>query len=154
MAGPQTFSVELELLGKTATGFRVPSGVMTRLSERKRLPVLVTIGDYTYRSTTAVYGEEFLLPLNRSNREAAGVEAGEMITVTLAVDEEPRVIVPPDDLAVALLDDAIAGAAFDRLSYSHQREYVEWIEEAKRVDTRQRRITKTIAMLKEGRTQR
>lgn len=60
----------------------------------------------------------------------------------------------PDDLAAALADDETSRAAFDRLSYSHQREYAQWITGAKRAETRSRRVTQALARLKEGKTAR
>ncbi len=80
--------------------------------------------------------------------------AGDTVDVTIELDEEPRVVEVPDDLAVALAADADATAAFDRLSYSHRREYVEWIDEAKRAETRARRISATVERLRAGRTAR
>lgn len=111
-----------------------------------RAPVKVTVGGHTYRSTIASMGEGPCLPLRRSNREAAGLEGGETVRVTLELDSEPREVEVPADLAKAL---RAAGAA-DRwaaLSYSHRREHVEAIEEAKKPDTRARRIDAAVAMV-------
>ena len=138
----------------TGTFLRVPPDVVADLGTRKRPPVRVTVGGHTFRSTIAVYGDDFYLPLNAANREAAGVAAGDTVDVTIELDEEPRVVEVPDDLAVALAADADATAAFDRLSYSHRREYVEWIDEAKRAETRARRISGTVERLRAGRTAR
>lgn len=148
------FRATIELFGKTATGLRVPADIVVGLGERKRPPVRVTIGTHTHRSTVAVYGDEFFLPLNAKNRAGAGVAAGDEVDVEIQLDTEPRTVTVPDDLAAALADDASARAQFEALSYSHQREYVEWIDEAKRADTRARRIAKAARMLHEGRTQR
>jgi uncharacterized protein YdeI (YjbR/CyaY-like superfamily) len=68
----------------------------------------------------------------------------------VALDEEPRVIEVPADLADALADDAAARAAFDRLSYTHRREYGEWIAEAKRRATRARRVAETVERVRTG----
>ena len=122
----------------------MPPDVVAELGSRKRPPVRVTVGGHTFRSTVAVYGDDFYLPLNAANREAAGVAAGDAVDVTIELDEEPRVVEVPDDLAAALAADS--GRARRRsigLSYSHQREYVEWIDEAKRAETRARRIAGT-----------
>ena len=106
---------------------------------RVRAPVRVTVGGHTWRSTVMRYGDRYLLPLARANREAAGVAAGDTVAVVLASDDEPRTVEVPDDLASAL--DAAPGArvAFDGCSFSHRREWVEWVEEAKRAETRSRR---------------
>jgi Bacteriocin-protection, YdeI or OmpD-Associated/Domain of unknown function (DUF1905) len=107
---------------------------------RVRAPVRVTLGGHTWRSTVMRYGTDYVLPLSRANREAAGVQAGDAVTVALAADEEPRTVAVPDDLAAAL--DAAPGArgAFDGCSFSHRREWVEWVTEAKRPETRERRV--------------
>jgi hypothetical protein len=107
---------------------------------RVRAPVKVTLNGYTYRSTIASMGGNVLIPLRKSNREAAGLEGGETIDVRLDLDTEKREVKPPADFVKAL---RAAPPAWDRwreLSYSHQREYVEAIEEAGRPETRVRRI--------------
>ena len=149
-----TFRTTVEVEGKTATFLRVPADAVTALGTRKRPPVRVTVGGHTFRSTVAVYGEEFFVPLNAVNRAAAGVAADDLVEVTLELDEEPRVIEVPDALAAALADDGRAAEAFEDLSYSHQREFVEWIDEAKRAETRARRIAGTVERLHAGRTAR
>jgi hypothetical protein len=105
-----------------------------------RAPVKVTLNGYTYRSTIASMGEGPCIPLRRSNREAAGLEGGETLDVTLELDTEKRQVEPPADLVKAL---KAAPPAWDRwreLSYSHQREHVEAVEGAKKPETRARRI--------------
>jgi hypothetical protein len=111
-----------------------------------RAPVRVTINDHTYRSTIARMGGQTWIPLRRSNREAAKVEGGQTVRVTLVLDEEPRVVRPPADFVRALK----AGKAWGRwkeLSFTHQREYAEAIAEAKKPETRQRRITQAVAAI-------
>ncbi len=148
------FETRVEPHGKTATFFHVPPEVMGALGPKKRVPVRVTVNGHTYRSTVAPMGGEFLLPLNRENRARAGVAAGEVVEIALERDEAPRAVEVPDDLAAALTGDAAASEAFAGLSYSHQREYVEWINGAKRADTRARRVAQTLDRLKDGRTAR
>jgi hypothetical protein len=108
-----------------------------------RAPVRVTINDHTYRSTIARMGGQTFIPLRRSNREAAKVEGGQTVRVTLQLDDAPRVVKPPADFVKALR----AGKAFERwkeLSFTHQREYVEAITEAKKPETRTRRIAAAV----------
>ncbi len=112
-----------------------------------RAPVKVTLNGYTYRSTIAAMGGPPCIPLRRSNREAAGLEGGETLDVTLTLDTEKREIKPPPDFVKAL---KAAPPAWDRwreLSFSHQREYVEAIEEAKKPETRARRIEGAVRMV-------
>ncbi|MBZ0317249.1 MAG: YdeI/OmpD-associated family protein [Anaerolineae bacterium] len=128
-----------------ATGLRVPAEVITALGKGKKPPVTVTINGYTYRSTVAAYGDVFMLPLSAENRQAAGVNAGDQIEVTLALDETPRTVTIPDDLAAALAEKSGAAAAFDALSYTARKEFVRQVESAKAAETRTRRIANIVA---------
>ena len=148
---PERFDTTLQVEGRTATFFEVPLDVPA-IFGRARPPVRVTIGDHTYRSTIAHYGGRYFLPLNRQNREAAGVAAGERMSVELEADLEERTVEVPDDLRAALDGDDEARSAFESLSYAHRREYADWIVEAKRDETRRRRIAKTLERLRAGDT--
>jgi hypothetical protein len=150
MSQPQEFTALIELGGKTATGFEVPAEVVSALGTGKRPPVHVTINDHTYRSTVAVMGGRYLLPLSAENRTAAGVGAGDQVRVRLELDEAPREVEVPEDLRAALETDAAAKARFEKLSYSHKRQHVLAIEIAKAPETRQRRIAKALEMLRAG----
>jgi antitoxin component of MazEF toxin-antitoxin module len=143
------FESTVELGGKTATGIRVPDEVIEGLGSSKRPPVTITINGYTYRTTAVRMGGVFFVPLAAENREAAGVAAGDAVTVEIENDTAPREVTVPDDLAAAM-DDA-ARTAYDALSYSHRKEWVRWVEEAKKPETRATRIEKTVAGLREGR---
>jgi hypothetical protein len=104
-----------------------------------RAPVKVTLNGYTYRSTIAAMGGTVCIPLRRSNREAAGLEGGETLRVKLDLDTDEREAKPPADLAKALK----AARAWDRwkaMSFTHQREWVEAVEGAKKPETRARRL--------------
>jgi Bacteriocin-protection, YdeI or OmpD-Associated/Domain of unknown function (DUF1905) len=145
------FRATIQLNGKTATGIPVPAEVVSALGKGKRPPVTVTIGGHTYRSTVAAYGEVFMLPLSAENRGAAGVAAGDEVIVDIELDTEPRTVSVPPDLAAALQRDAKAKRFFETLSYSQQRWHVTSIEGAKAAETRERRIDRSVAMLREGR---
>jgi hypothetical protein len=105
-----------------------------------RAPVRVTLNGFTYRSTIAAMGDTVCIPLRRSNREAARLEGGETIDVRIALDTEKRTVMPPSDLAAALKADPAAWDRWRELSFTHQREYVEAVTEARRPETRLRRI--------------
>jgi hypothetical protein len=117
---------------------------------RARAPVRVTIGGFTFRTTVAVYGGRALIGVNRANREAAGVEAGDRVTVELELDTEAREVEVPPELAAALAAEAEPRAFFDGLSFTHRREYAEWVGEAKREETRLRRAAKALELLRDG----
>jgi hypothetical protein len=145
----ETFRTTLLSNGKTATGVAVPPDVVERLGAGKRPPVRVTIGGHTYRSTVAVLGGVFMLGVSAENRAKAGVAAGDEVEVTLDLDTAPREVTVPDDLAAAL--DEGARAFFDGLSPSLRQWHVASIEGAKTAETRQRRVEKSAAMLRERR---
>ncbi|MEV4508932.1 YdeI/OmpD-associated family protein [Dactylosporangium sp. NPDC049525] len=142
------FRATLFLGGKTATGLKVPAEVVESFGRGKKPQVLVTINGYTYRSTVAVYGGEYLLPVAAEVRAAAGVAAGDELDVDLELDTAPRVVEVPADLAAALAADPAAKARFDGLSYSNQRQHVLALDGAKTAETRQRRLDKTLASLR------
>lgn len=144
----QRFSTTIFLGGKTATGFVVPAEAVEALDSGKKPAVNVTLNGHTYRSTVAVYGGQFMLPLSAENREAAGVKAGDTVEVQIELDTAPREVSVPPDLADALSHDPLAKSTFESLSYSKQRAIVLQIEGAKTAETRQRRVAKAIADLR------
>lgn len=146
-----SFRGTLLLGGKTATGIEVPAEVVEQLGSGKRPAVLVKIGAHTYRSTIAVMGGKFMLPVSAENRAGAGVEAGDAVEVELTLDAEPRMVPLPEDFAAALDTDPRAKETFDRLSPSQKQWHVLSIEGAKTPETRQRRIAKSVSGLREGR---
>lgn len=144
-----TFESIVQLGGKTATGIPVPDEVVAALGASRKPAVRVRIGHYSYRSTVAVRGGGFKIPLSAENRVAAGVAAGDPIWVELALDTAPRDVEVPADLDAAM--DARARSFFESLSPGQKKWYVLPIEEAKKPETRARRVEKAIAMLHEGR---
>jgi uncharacterized protein YdeI (YjbR/CyaY-like superfamily) len=88
------------------------------------------------------------IPLRKSNREAAGLEGGETIEVRVDLDTDKREVKPPADFVKALKAAPSAWERWRALSYSHQREHVEAIEQAKKPGTRSRRIDGAVRMLR------
>jgi bacteriocin resistance YdeI/OmpD-like protein/uncharacterized protein DUF1905 len=113
-----------------------------------RAPVKVTVNGYTYRSTIAAMGGPPCVPLRKSNREAAGLEGGETVEVRFDLDTDAREVTVPSDLARALKAAPPAWARWQELSYSHQREYVQAIEDARKPETRTRRLTAAVREIK------
>lgn len=130
-----------------ATGLPVPAEAVAAMGSGKRPKVKVSLNGYTYRSTIAAYGEVYMLPLSAEHRQAAGVNAGDQIDVTIELDLEPRTVQIPEDLAAAMADQPGTRAVFDSLSYSKQKEFVRQVETAKAVETRARRIAGIIKKL-------
>jgi hypothetical protein len=106
--------------------------------------VKVTLNGYTYRSTISAMGGGPWIPLRKSNREAAGLKGGEIVEVTLELDTEQRVVTPPADLEAALRAAPSAWDGWQKFSFTHQREYAEVVEGAKRPETREKRIAQAV----------
>ncbi len=144
------FETTIELGGKTATGFEVPDDVVEAMGAGKRPAVTVTVGGHTYRSTVAVMGGRYLVPLNAENRAAARVAAGDTVEVEIELDTAERVLDVPDDLAAAIAADPAAQSFWDSISYSRRRRIVLAVDGAKAAETRSRRIDKSVTDLRAG----
>jgi hypothetical protein len=145
------FRATIEQGGKTATGIQVPEEVIQALGSGKRPAVTVTINGYTYRSTVAVLGGRYMVGVSAEHRAGAGVGAGDEVEVDVDLDTAPRAVDVPADFAAALAAEPEARRTFDGLSYSNKSWHVLQVEGAKTDETRQRRITKSVDTLKQGR---
>jgi len=145
------FSTTLLQGDKTATGIHVPDEVVESFGAGKRPPVTVTINGFTYRNTIAVMDGVYMVGVSAENRAGAGVAGGDEIEVDISLDTAPRVVAVPDDFAAALDAEPAARATFDKLSNSNKGWHVLQVTGAKTDETRQRRITKSVATLREGR---
>ncbi len=140
-------SFEATLPASGPTGIEVPAEVVEGFNAGKRVPVVVTIGDYSYRSTVAPYKGPYMISVSAENRAGAGVGHGDTFTVTLEHDTAPRVVDVPDDLAAAFGDDA--RAAWQKLSFSHQNAHVQSVLSAKSAETRGRRVEAVLLALQD-----
>ena len=145
------FRTTIQQSGKTATGIQVPEQVIEALGSGKRPAVTVTINGYTYRSTVAVMGGEYMIGVSAEHRAGAGVAGGDEVEVDIDLDTAPREVSIPADFAAALEAEPAARRTFDGLSYSNQSWHVLQVEGAKTDETRQRRIAKSVDILKRGR---
>ena len=130
-------------------GLEVPEEMVAALEGGKRPPVVVTINGHAWKTRVAIMRGRHLIGLSHANRAAAGVEIGTMGDVEIELDTSPRVAVVPSDLAKALTTDQLAKDAFEALTESQRREHVRRIEEAKKPETRARRIENLIAALRQ-----
>jgi hypothetical protein len=110
-------------------------------------PVRVTVNGHTFRGRVGRRGAEALVGFNKAQRAACRVEAGDAVDVELALDDAPREAELPPALAAALADDPIARSAFDALAYTHRKELARSIGEAKRPETRERRLADAVTRL-------
>jgi hypothetical protein len=132
----------------TVTSIIIPFDVQEAFGTRARVPVKGTINNFPFRSSIfPMGGGRHYMVVNKHVRAGAKAKGGEVIKVVMERDEEARDIKPPEDLARALKANKAASAAWNKLSYSHRKEYALAVEDAKRPETRARRIEKTIAEL-------
>ena len=151
MTNKQTFRATIQNAGGGGAYVEVPFDV-EKVFGSKRPKVKAMIEGIPYRGTLMRMGSEcHILGVLKDIREQIGKSFGDEVTVTVEPDTEPRVIEIPKDLMKELKEDKEAKAFFDKLSYTHQKEYIRWVEEAKKEETRQNRIAKTIEMLKKKR---
>jgi hypothetical protein len=148
---PMRFRTTILQGDKTATGIRVPEEVVEALAAGKRPKVLVTIRGFTYRSSIAVMGGDYMIGVSAENRAGAGVAGGDDVDVDLELDTAPREVTVPADFGTALDAEPNARRTFDGLSYSNKSWHVLQIEGAKSDETRQRRIAKSVEALRDGR---
>lgn len=125
----------------------VPPEIVAALGGKGRIPVRATFDGIPYQGSVASMGGAKVLGLLKSIRAELGKGPGDVVAVTLELDDEERTIAVPDDLRAALEAAGLADT-FGALSYTHQREYVTWIDEAKRADTRARRVEQTIGRIR------
>ena len=145
----QTFRTTLWAAGGKNVGIVVPPDVVAAFERGKRVPVVVTIdGGYQYRNTIASMGGQFLISFNAETRKQTGRGAGDEVEVRLDVDDAPRVVEVPPELAAAFEGDEAAKAAWEQLSFSHQRAHAESITTAKAEATRAKRVAKVLDALR------
>jgi hypothetical protein len=150
MTQKQSFTAVIQNAGGGGAFVEVPFDVEKEYGSKKPR-VKATIEGVPYRGTLVRMGTEcHLLLILKSIREQIGKTFGDEVQVTLEPDTEPRLIEIPEDLSKEFKKDKDVKAFFDKLSYTHQKEYVTWINDAKKEETRQNRITRTIEMLRQG----
>lgn len=146
MADKQIFVTVLEKHETMdATGITIPFDVK-EVFGGKRVPVKVSINGAEHRTTIFYMGGRYCLIVPKVFRQAAGISAGETITVTIEKDSEKRTVEIPEAFAAALKK-ANLTETFEKMSYTHQKEYVGAINEAKKEETRQRRIEQAVEMI-------
>lgn len=150
MTTKQTFTAVIKNAGGGGAFVEVPFDVEEAFGS-KRPKVKAMIEEVPYRGIlTRMGGDHHLLIILKGIREQIGKTFGDEVKIIVEPDTEPRVIEVPAELKKAFKTEKEAKAFFDKLSYTHQREYAMWINEAKREETRQNRIAKAIEMLKKG----
>jgi hypothetical protein len=122
----------------------VPPEVVAALGGKGRIPVQATFDGIEYRGSVVSMGGERIIGLLKDIRTRLGKQPGDVVTVTLELDQGERTVEVPEDLRAALEQTGLL-ETFQALSYSHRRQHVSWIEEAAKAETRARRIDQTVA---------
>jgi hypothetical protein len=131
---------------------KVPFDVQKTFGTRARLAVRGTINGFAFRSSIFPDGKGcHNMMVNKAMQTGAGAAAGDTVAVTMAPDTAPRTVTVPKDLKAALARSRPARGLFEKLAYSHRKEFVDWIEQAKKPETRSSRVEKTVTMMLEGR---
>jgi bacteriocin resistance YdeI/OmpD-like protein/uncharacterized protein DUF1905 len=130
-------------------GIEVPLDVRASFGEA-RPPVRGTVNGVPFRSRLMVYGGVTWLGLRNELRREAGLSDGDSVDVAIERDDAPREVEVPAELASGLASDPAAAGVYESLSFTHRREYAEWIADAKKEETRTRRVAKALAMLRDG----
>lgn len=146
-----TVTGTIEQAGRGGHALRLPFKAAEVFGAARPPVRVIADGQLEFRTTLSSYGGDSWLGLRKDQLAELGLGPGDPITVTIEADTEPRVVTPPEELADALAGDPEAAQAFERLSYSHQREYATWIAEAKQSITRRRRAAKAVELIGQGR---
>ena len=116
------------------------------------VPAIITFDDIEYRGSIAKMGGTYPMLLIRNDiLGKLGKKKGDSIRITVTLDDKPREVIIPSELMAQFKTHADAKAMYDKMAYSHRKEYARWVDEAKQVETKQRRAEKAIAMLLENR---
>jgi Bacteriocin-protection, YdeI or OmpD-Associated/Domain of unknown function (DUF1905) len=130
-------------------GVEVPFDVRDIYGEA-RPPVRGTVNGVPFQSRLMVYGGVTWLGLRNELRREAGLADGDSVDVEIERDDSPREVEVPPELASALASDDVAAGVYESLSFTHRREYAEWIAGARKEETRTRRVAKALEMLRDG----
>jgi uncharacterized protein DUF1905/bacteriocin resistance YdeI/OmpD-like protein len=146
---PMKFQTTIQKTGGNTTGIAVPDEVVDALGGGKRPKVRATVKGHTWRTSISPMGGQFWVGVSAEVRASAGLAGGDSVEVELEIDDAPREVEVPADFAAALAANPAEKAAFDKLSYSHQRRHLMAIDAAKAPETRARRIEGALKILRE-----
>ncbi len=143
------FKTKIFTGGGNTAGFWIPETIVESFGKGKRVPVVVTINGYRYRNTIASYEGKYAIGVSMENREKTSVKVGDEVEIEVVYDDKPREVEIPEDMQKELNKNPEAKKLFAKLAYSHKKEYVRWINEAKKAETRISRLQKLNKMILE-----
>jgi hypothetical protein len=136
--------------GSEVAALKPPFDVVAVFERRGRVPVKGTINGFPFRSSLMNMGDGHMMVVNAQLRAGAQCKAGDTVTVVMELDEEKRTVEVPADLKRIIDRDPKAREAWPKLSFTHQKEYVKSIEDAKKPETREKRIAAMLDTLRKG----
>lgn len=140
---------------KMGGAYVTPPFDVEKIFEKKRIPIIATFDGVEYQGTLVRYGSpDFMLLIRKEIQQQIGKGPGDVVFVTIREDLEIRKVEIPEDFRQALAANQQATTFFEKLSFTHQKEYVNWILEAKRPETRRSRIEKAVQMLTDKKKER
>ena len=143
------FKVKLEgMEGSSVAGLSAPFDVQKTFGTKARVPVRGTVNGVPFRSSLMPMGACHRMVVNKSMRDAAGVKAGDTVSVVMERDDNERVVEVPALLEKALSKSKAAQASWDKRSFTHQKEMARAITDAKKEETRARRLAMIVDILK------
>jgi bifunctional DNA-binding transcriptional regulator/antitoxin component of YhaV-PrlF toxin-antitoxin module len=149
-ARKQTFKAPIEP-GRGGGAFVVvPFSVEEAFGTRGQVRVKGTIDGHAFRSSIAPMSGSHVVGVHKATREAIGKNIGDTVTLVVEADSDERILTIPDDLRRALGRRATTKRAFDALAHTHRKEYVQWVESAKKPETRARRVAETVNRIAAG----
>ncbi|MFS8131060.1 MAG: YdeI/OmpD-associated family protein [Candidatus Dojkabacteria bacterium] len=141
------FTAEIFTGGGQTAGFWIPEEIIKKFGKGKRVPVVVTLNGYSYRSTVTTYDEKLAVGISIENREKAGVKIGDKLEIDISYDDKPRTVEVPEIMQKELDKNPKANSVFQDLAFTHKKEYVKWIVDAKKEETRIARLGKLNQMI-------
>ena len=151
----RVFRFEATIRGGRGGGadVEVPFSIREVFGTGGQVRVLATFDGHEYRGSVApMGGGVHSLGVRKDVRAAIGKDVGDPVSVTIQRDDAPRTVEIPSELAVTLAGAPLAAERFDSLSYTHRREFAEWVAGAKKQETKDRRAAKAVAMILEGKS--
>jgi hypothetical protein len=149
--GPFRFKVKLEgVPGMESAALRPPFDVPEIFGTKARVPVRGTMNGFPFRSSLCNMGSGHFMAVNKQIREGAKCKAGDVVDVLLQRDRDERVVTVPADVKKVIASNKAAQNTWDSLSYTHQKEWVRAIADARKEETKQARLKKMMDALKAG----
>ena len=149
--GPFHFKTKLAgVENMESAAMRPPFDVPSVFGTKARVPVRGTINGAAFRSSLCNMGDGYFMVVNKELRAAAQCKAGDTVDIVLERDREERVVETPDEIKKALSTNKTAQTTWESLSFTHKKEWVRAITEAKKEETRRARIEKLVAAMKAG----